>query len=139
MSQSQYQLSAEDVPSDISTEEDIAVLIDSFYDRVLQDQLLAPLFLDVAKIDLDHHKGFIRSYWEKLLLKKPGYKRHTMNIHRALAAKSPLETRHFERWLNLFKQNLEENFQGDTADKARKVAEHIAANMHRDMVKSCPV
>ncbi len=120
---------------DITNEADIAILIDRFYEQVLDDDELAPIFVDVAQINLDRHKGFIRSYWEKLLLQKPGYSRHTMNIHRALAEKTRLAPEHFQRWLSLFRATVDGNFSGDTADRAKLIATNIAANMQRDMVR----
>ncbi len=104
---------------------------EDFYARVLSDPLLAPIFLDVARIDLAHHLPLICSYWEKLLLHKPGYARHTMNVHRALHRRQPLLTLHFERWLALFRRTLDEGFDGPGAERAWQIAQHVAANMQK--------
>jgi len=114
---------------DLDSPERIREFIERFYQRVLADELLAPIFLDVAGIDVQHHLSIICSYWEKLILGRDTYHRHTMNIHRALHAKRPLEPRDFERWLTLFSQTLDEGFSGPGAERARKVATHIARNM----------
>lgn len=119
---------ADDRP-DLDSPERIRAFIEAFYARVLADELLAPIFLDVAAIDLSKHLPIICSYWEKLILGSDSYRRHTMNIHRALHAKQKLEPRDFERWLALFCATLDENFRGPGAERARQIAKHIARNM----------
>ena len=114
---------------DMDCRENIEIFVDRFYERMLQDEQLAPIFVDVAEIDLDVHLPLIRSYWEKLLLGAKGYSRHTMNIHRALHAKRDLRAEDFERWLALFQGTVEEMYQGPGAERAKRVAGHIAANM----------
>ena len=71
---------------DLDSAEHIAAFVDAFYERVLADPQLAPIFLDTAGVDLAQHLPHIRAYWEKLILGREGYRRHTMNIHRALHA-----------------------------------------------------
>ena len=121
--------------TDLDTPDEIARFIDAFYAKVLKDQQLAPIFIDVAGIDLDVHLGHIRQYWEKLLLGATDYRRHTMNIHRALHAQRALTAADFTRWLALFEETLDERYQGPRAERARQVARHIAANMQRALVE----
>jgi hemoglobin len=118
-----------DARPDLDSPERIRVFIDAFYARVLADEALAPIFLDVAGIDLARHIPIICSYWEKLILGTDGYRRHTMNIHRALHAKQKLQPGDFERWLALFCATLDAGFSGPCAERARQVAMHIARNM----------
>src|SRR5690606_27515314 len=119
---------------DLDTPEHIQAFLVLFYDVLLADPVLAPIFLDVAGIDLRVHLGHIQAYWEKLLLKHDDYHRHTMNIHRALHAKKPLTEAEFDRWLGIFCAVLKANFSGPCADKAVRIAGHIAANMKEHIV-----
>ncbi|MBP8925459.1 MAG: group III truncated hemoglobin [Pseudomonadales bacterium] len=114
---------------DLDSPEQIRVFVDAFYARVLADPLLAPIFIDVAGIDLPTHIPIICAYWEKLLLGGDGYHRHTMKIHRALHAKRRLERPAFERWLKLFHAALDAQFEGPLAERAKSVASRIAHNM----------
>ena len=114
---------------DLDSRERIAAFIDAFYARVLADEQLAPIFLEVAGIDLDVHLPHIRSYWCKLLLGDDSYRRHTMNIHRQLHVKQSLRQEDFERWLELFTETLDAHYRGEKADRARRVAQSIAGNM----------
>ncbi|MCZ6829444.1 MAG: group III truncated hemoglobin [Gammaproteobacteria bacterium] len=114
---------------DLDTRERVEAFVDAFYAKVLVDPLLAPIFLDVAAIELDVHLPHIKDYWCKLLLGETAYRRHTMNIHRQLHAKRELSTPDFQRWLDLFVATLEETYQGPGADRARRLATTIAGNM----------
>ena len=120
---------------DLDSPEHIQEFVDSFYDKVLKDELLKPIFIDVAGIDLSVHKPFIRQYWEKLLLGHTDYKRHTMNIHRAIHAKMPLTQEAFDRWLSLFKTTAEREFEGPKAQRAVQIATSIADNMNESLHK----
>lgn len=114
---------------DLDSREHIEAFVDAFYARLLEDEQLAPIFLDVAAIDLAVHLPHIKDYWCKLLLGERSYSRHTMNIHRQLHGKQPLQPGDFQRWLELFNTVLDEGFAGDRSERARRVAASIAANM----------
>lgn len=119
---------------DLDTAEHIHAFLQQFYGRLLADPVLAPIFLEVAAIDLRVHLGHIQAYWEKLLLKKDDYHRHTMNIHRALHGRRPLTAAEFDRWLDFFNASLDAGFAGPCTERARQIAGHIAANMKMHIV-----
>ena len=114
---------------DLDSRPQIEAFVDRFYQRMLADTELAPIFLDVAAIDLDVHLPHIKNYWCKLLLGERGYRRHTMNIHRQLHGKRALLSADFERWLTLFQGTVDGGWQGERAERAKRVAASIAANM----------
>jgi hemoglobin len=118
---------------DLDSKEQIRQFIERFYARMLKDEQLAPIFLDVAEIELDQHLPLICAYWEKLLLGERAYQRHTMNIHRALHSKRALTEDDFKRWLALFCATLDAGFAGPKADRAKQVALHIARNMQQSV------
>jgi len=122
------------VPSfDLDSSAHIERFVKAFYARVLRDSELAPIFLEVAKIDLDKHLPLICSYWEKLLLGDPSYQRHTMNIHRQVHAQQPFTDDHFSRWLRLFIETCDQLCDGPYAEKAKRTATRIAGNMARNV------
>lgn len=118
---------------DLDSRAQIEAFVDLFYQRILADQQLAPIFLDIAVIDLAVHLPHIKDYWCKLLLGEKRYKRHTMNIHRQLHGKQPLQTGDFQRWLALFNATLDEGFAGERSERARQVAASIAGNMEASL------
>lgn len=118
---------------DLDSPERIRSFVEAFYARLLRDEQLAPIFIDVANIDLKKHLPLICSYWEKLLLGDSSYNRHTMNIHRVVHSKRPLTAADFDRWLAFFQTTVDENFSGPRADQAKQTAAHIASNMHKSL------
>ena len=109
----------EPAKKDITTREDISKLIDAFYIRVRQDELLAPVF---SHVDWEHHTPIIIDFWCMILLGDPGYRGNPFQKHIQL----PIERRHFERWLLHFAQTVDDHFSGDKATEAKERARSIA-------------
>ena len=108
--------------SDILTADDIRTLVDRFYDKVNGDELLGPIFNDVAKVDWGHHLPVMYQFWESLLLGAKSYQGAPFPKHMVL----PVEQQHFERWFSLFVMTVNENFQGSKAEEAKGRALCIA-------------
>jgi hemoglobin len=123
---------------DLDTRANIERFVALFYERLLADEQLAPIFVDVAAIDLDVHLPHIKDYWCKLLLGETGYRRHTMNIHRKLHGRRPLRAEDFQRWLAFFTATVDDNFAGDRAERAKQIAAAIAANMQKTLPAASP-
>ena len=119
---------------DLDSRPNIEAFVDAFYARLLKDERLAPIFLDVAAIELDQHLPHIKDYWCKLLLGEQAYQRHTMNIHRRLHAKRPLNAADFERWLAHFHATAEAGFSGPKTQRAKGLATSIARNMQATLL-----
>ncbi len=118
---------------DLDSRAHIEAFVDRFYARLLADPQLAPIFLDVAHIDLAVHLPHIKNYWCKLLLGERAYSRHTMDIHRRLDRLRPLEAEDFQRWLALFTATVDEYYSGERASRAKALAATIAANMQHSL------
>lgn len=115
--------------TDIQSASDIKILVDAFYGKVNEDELLSPIFNEIARVDWDSHLPALYSFWETLLLGAGTYKGAPFPMHAAL----PLEQRHFERWLNLFLATVDEHFTGLKADEAKGRALSIADTFARRM------
>ncbi len=122
-------LSASVKKSDLDSPEAIEKMVECFYSKIKNDSRLSLIFFELGKVDLGKHLPHIKRYWGKLLLAKPGYNRHTMNIHRALHEKVNLRPADFERWLALFIETIDDSFSGPLAERAKKVASNVASNM----------
>jgi hemoglobin len=107
---------------DIATEQDIKTLVDSFYAKVNQDELLGPVFNEVARVNWDHHLPTMYRFWSTLLLHSMTYRGKPFPKHEVL----PVRKEHFERWVSLFCQTVEEHFEGPKAREARGYALSIA-------------
>ena len=121
---------------DLSSRADIETFVQAFYTHLLADPELAPLFLEVAAIDLDKHLPIICDYWQKLLFGDTSYQRHTMNKHRVIDAQQPFTARHFALWTHYFTTTMDVCFQGPVADKAKRIALRIARNMSERLAES---
>ncbi|MEZ5204597.1 MAG: group III truncated hemoglobin [Acidimicrobiales bacterium] len=58
---------------DLDDEVEIAELVRRFYADVAQDDLLGPIFEDVAHVDWVEHLPKLTAFWCRILLSKPGY------------------------------------------------------------------
>ncbi|HET9434878.1 MAG TPA: group III truncated hemoglobin [Chitinophagaceae bacterium] len=114
---------------DISSRKDIELLMEKFYDKVKKDNTIGPVFTDVAKVNWAHHIPIICDFWETLLLDAASYRKNVMEVHFNLNRKTPLKERHFQVWLKLFLETVDEYFAGEKAELAKKKAQSIAALM----------
>lgn len=114
---------------DIESREDIVILVDSFYIRVLQDKVIGYLFTDIAKINMDEHMPKMYDFWETTLFHKSIYKGNPMTVHLHLNKKEALKKQHFDRWLLLFSKTVDELFIGNNAELAKTRALSIATIM----------
>ncbi|WOJ96210.1 group III truncated hemoglobin [Congregibacter brevis] len=115
------------------TSQQIDQFVDAFYERVLADPLLAPMFLEVARINLAEHLPRIKAYWRKMLLGHSDYRRHMMQKHREVDAIKHMTPEHYERWLSLFEDTLEKQPLGTSSERAFTLARRVAGNMRQNL------
>ena len=111
--------------SEILTEADVSVLVNSFYDKVRKDDLLADVFNSIIKDNWPAHLKRMTDFWSTILLYTKTYKDDPLPKHLPL----PVDKEHFDRWLELFNETIDEHFQGEIAENARKRANSIASIM----------
>jgi hemoglobin len=122
---------------DIETPGDIKTLVDRFYEKVNRDDLLAPIFNEIAQVDWEAHLPQLYRFWETLLFSAGNYEGAPFPKHAVL----PVERAHFDRWLQLFIGTVDENFAGPKAGEAKGRALSIADTFARRMgvLASAPV
>ncbi len=109
---------------DILDEDDVKKFVDSFYDKVVKDDLLRPIFVDIAAVDWDKHLPTMYSFWSSMLLGTRTYAGAPFPVHGEL--QSHITRAHFVRWLELFEQTIDSLFSGEVADKAKLRAKNVA-------------
>ncbi|MBC5994706.1 group III truncated hemoglobin [Pontibacter cellulosilyticus] len=107
---------------ELENEEDIKLLVDTFYDAVNQDKLLAPVFNGHAKVVWENHLPLMYTFWSTVLLGSMSYKGYPFQKHMNL----PIGQVHFSRWVELFTQTIDELFEGEKAAEAKHKATNIA-------------
>lgn len=120
---------------DISDKNDIQFLVDEFYRKVVNDDLIAHFFTIVVNFDWSKHIPLMVSFWETVILGKASYKGNPMTKHIELDKLSKIEKKHFERWLELWRETVNEHFKGEHAESAIKKAETIAALIQSKLYK----
>lgn len=117
--------------TDITTRADIERLTRAFYGKALADTMIGYLFTEVAHLDLEAHLPDIADFWETILLGGDAYRGGAFAVHADLHAKSPLRGGHFDRWVALWTQTVDELFAGENAEEAKRHARRVASAFHR--------
>lgn len=120
--------------NDIANRQDVSDLIVAFYERAFQDELLGPVFVEVAHLDLAAHLPIMCDFWETVLFRTGVYKRNALLVHTSLHQKSPLTAEHFSCWLELWTGTVDTKFRGEKADLAKLQASRIAWSMSRRLM-----
>ena len=118
---------------DITSRDDVDLLVRSFYTKVRKNETLGYIFDDVIKIDWDHHVPILVDFWETILLDTNSYQRNAMAEHFKVNQKMKLEPLHFDTWLRLFDATVDEHFDGAKAKLAKQRAHSIAQIMQLKM------
>jgi len=118
---------------DIRTDEDIGLLVRSFYHRARPDEVIGHFFVD---LDWPHHIPRITAFWRMVLFGDRSYEGDPMTAHVSLALKQPMETVHFKQWLMHWEATVEELFEGPKANEAKDRARTIAAVMEHKVRSS---
>jgi hemoglobin len=119
------------VRPDIADRDDIAALVTEFYRRAFADDLLGPIFVDVARVDLAMHLPLMCDFWETVLLHAGRYRRNAFRPHVVLDARVELTPAHFTRWLALWAATVDERHTGEKATHAKVQATRIAGSISR--------
>ena len=108
----------------ITGRDDVKQLVDSFYEKVKCDQLIGPIFNDIARVDWNEHLPKLYNFWEDLLFGIDNYNGRPFPPHMKL----DLKPEHFDRWLGLFCETVDEKFTGFKAEEIKTRAHRIAKN-----------
>ena len=111
-----------DDKKDLLNLDDIRNLVDSFYGKVRSDELLAPIFNERIRDNWPVHLEKMYRFWQTVLLGEHTYTGSPFPPH----ANLPVDKTHFEQWLKLFRQTLDEQFSGEKAKEAKWRADKMA-------------
>lgn len=120
---------------DIENREDIKLLIDNFYDKVKVDPLISFIFNDITKVNWEKHLPVMYDFWENALFYTGGYTGNPMEIHTRLNRVVPLTAEHFQQWIHLFTNTVDELYTGEKAQLAKHRAISIATLIRLNILK----
>ncbi len=108
--------------TDINGIEDIKILVDEFYGKVAQDDLLAPIFNFRLSTHWGPHLEKMYMFWDAALFGVKGYNGNPFSKH----ATMEIDGSHFHRWIKLFNDTVDSHFDGPVATDAKKKASAMA-------------
>jgi hemoglobin len=111
---------------DIQNQEDLLLLVDDFYKKLLQDEVISYIFTDVVKIKLETHLPILVTFWSQAILGTGGYFNNLTQIHLDVNQKEYLSPELFKIWLHHFYSSVDENFKGDKAEQIKTQALSLA-------------
>lgn len=114
---------------DIENTDDLYLLVDEFYKKLLADASISYIFTDVVKIKLEEHLPILVTFWSQSLFNTGGYFNNLTQIHLDISKKEYLSPELYKIWLNHFNTTVNELFEGPNAEKIMMQALSIATVM----------
>jgi hemoglobin len=114
----------------IENREDVNILVNAFYAKIRKDNLLGPIFNDhIAEEKWPEHLDKLTDFWESNLFGLTKFKGNPtqkhVNVDRNL--NHSISPSHFEQWLILWHETIDEMYSSDLAIKAKNTAANIAS------------
>ena len=120
---------------DISNRFDVELLVNSFYNKVREDELISFFFSEIVAVDWEKHLPVMYDFWDNILFYAGKYEGNPMAKHRDIHQKCPMKMEHFQRWIHLFTETVDELFEGNTSELAKQRATSIATVMQIKMFR----
>ncbi|MBD3863702.1 group III truncated hemoglobin [Olleya marilimosa] len=119
----------------ITNRDDVKLLVDQFYIKVRADSVLGPIFNTIIK-DWETHLDHLTTFWETSLF--IGKKLEHKYVGNPLIAHEKVDATldhtitemHFGIWLNLWYATLDQFFEGEIADNAKRRARKMGTFMY---------
>lgn len=115
---------------DIVGRDDLELLVVAFYRDAAMDDLLGPIF-HAAHVDWSVHIPKLIDFWAWQLFGERGYEGNPLRAHEPSHARTPFRVGHYDRWLDLFIDTVDEHFEGPRAEAAKARAFRMAKALPR--------
>jgi hemoglobin len=110
------------IQTDITTLEDIKLLVDSFYSKVQKDEFIGPIFNEKIANRWPEHLEKMYRFWQTILLEVHSYSGSPFPPHKQL----PVDKEHFDRWMEIFTETVDVLFAGPIAEEAKLRARNMS-------------
>lgn len=111
-----------DNQKDITTLDDIKLLVNTFYAKVQKDELIGVIFNEKIQDRWPEHLEKMYRFWQTILLEVHTYSGSPFPPHKHL----PVNIEHFDRWMEIFTDTVDSLFIGPIAEEAKLRAEKMA-------------
>ncbi|NQY20680.1 MAG: group III truncated hemoglobin [Campylobacteraceae bacterium] len=117
------------------TQDNISLLVNNFYTKVLENEVLAPFFIKKLGKRMDSkvwqkHLTLISDFWYSMATGKGTYNGSPFAPHVQIEG---LEKETFQMWLKIFFETLDEIFEENIANAFKERSSMIAANFMRNL------
>ena len=117
------------------TQDLISDLVETFYGHIRADDMLGPVFAGAIPGEWGPHLATMKSFWSAIIFHDGGYAGRPMPAHVKL--KEQISPAHFERWLGLFGETLDEIGATPAAkaaflERANRIAASFQAHLFYD-------
>jgi hemoglobin len=113
------------VRTEIVGRDDVDLLVRRFYQAVIPDSILGPIF-HAMHVDWSVHIPKLVDFWCARLLDQPGYVGNPVGAHQPVLDRCPFGEVELARWLELWTETVDELFVGDVAELAKQRADMTA-------------
>ncbi len=118
------------------TKENLNTLVVQFYAKVVKDDLIGPIFIEVLGNDLKSetwkaHIQLLTNFWAAIALGETEYNGSPFAPH--VQFKDRLSIKAFEQWLKLFFETLNTIYEPEIAQQFLARSKNIAGNFIRNL------
>lgn len=116
----------------LTTKENVFLLVSSFYAKVRKDETLGPIFNGIIT-DWEHHLEHLTDFWSnQLFLERGTYKGNPIAVHQEVDTytDNTINELHFGIWINHWFATIDDLFEGENANIAKNRARNMATNIH---------
>lgn len=119
-------------PRDLDTRAEVHDLVIDFYRAIVFDDLLGPVFDEVAEVDWTVHIPRLIDYWSRVVLGQRGYDGYVLAAHEHVHELESFTPVLFDRWYSLWIECVDASWEGPHAERAKRHAARTArALAHR--------
>lgn len=122
---------------DIENKEDLQLIFETFYQKVIKDEMIGHFFTKVIPVDLEVHLPIIVQFWEYNLFHKGTYSKNLLAIHQHVDEKSSISYNDIDKWVKLLYETIDILFAGTVTSRLKTNALSIATIMKLKVVKDC--
>jgi hemoglobin len=84
--------------NDIQNQDDLYLLVNEFYKKLLSDDAISYIFTDVVKIKLEEHLPILVTFWSQAILGTGGYTNNLTQIHLDVNTKEYLSRLNYSKF-----------------------------------------
>ncbi len=123
----------------LTNRDDVSLLVNTFYGKIRANELLGPIFnAHIAEHEWPAHLEKLTDFWETKIFGIPKFKgnptlKHTrvdQNLNNTIAPK------HFEEWLRLWFETIDELFEGSLAERAKNAARKMGTGQYLAILRN---